>query len=92
MSNIEEQSETLCGNVFLFPDSPPIQDAYWTKDGKKIDIEGSGGRISFDFRNKKLIIKEVGEEDTGNYKLTATNSIGSTTSDAIVLGISLEFI
>lgn len=91
MTNIGERSVTLSGNVFLFPDSPTIKDVYWTKDGKKIDIEKSGGRLSFDTENRKLIIKHVSKEDAGNYKLTATNSVGSTTSDAIFLGILRKF-
>lgn len=73
MTNIGERSVTLSGNVFLFPDSPTIQDAYWTKDGKKIDIEESGGRLSIDTENRKLIIKHVSEEDAGNYKLSRVN-------------------
>lgn len=92
ITNIGERSVSLSGNVFLYPDSPTIQDVYWTKDGKKIDIAGSGGRLSFDIENKKLIIKPVGKDDAGNYKLTATNSVGSTTSDTIVLGPPYIFI
>lgn len=91
MTNIGKGLVTLSGNVFLFPDSPLIREAYWTKDGKKIDIEESGGRLSLDTENRKLIIKHVSKEDAGNYKLTVTNSVGSTTSDAIVLGILRMF-
>lgn len=71
--------------MFLYCDSPPIKEVYWTKNGDSIDIQGSGGRLSTD--NHDLIIRNVGQDDAGDYRLTATNSVGSKTSEVLVVGI-----
>lgn len=37
--------------------------------------------------NPSLTITNVGADDAGEYKVTAVNAVGSTTSEVIVLGI-----
>lgn len=91
MINIGEWLVILSGNVFLFFDLFMIKDVYWIKDGKKIDIEKSGGWLLFDIENCKLIIKYVSKEDVGNYKFIVINLVGLIISDVIVFGILRKF-
>lgn len=61
---------------------------FWTKNGEELDTKGSGGRYSeVTIDNPSLAIFEVNEYDAGSYQLTATNALGSTTSDFLILGI-----
>lgn len=72
----------------MYDNSPGILSVYWTKDGKKIDINETGGRFSQVTVDKpSLKIKDVNLDDIGDYQLTATNAVGSTTCDVIKLGI-----
>lgn len=41
--------------------------------------------------NPSLTIFDVNQHDAGSYQLTATNAVGSTQSNAIVLGINISF-
>lgn len=75
-TNIKERSIKLVGNVFVYDDSPDIIEVFWTKNEKKIERA----------HNPTLTIRDVSDKDAGRYQLTATNAVGSTTSDAIVLG------
>lgn len=77
----------------LYDGSPGILEVFWTKNRGKIDIRGSGGRLSdVTIDNPSLIIRDVTAEDAGNFQLTAVNAVGSTTSDVIVLGIYISTI
>lgn len=71
----------LVGNVFVYKDSPDIIAVFWTKNEEMIKSE-ERKRIY----NPTLNIKNICNEDAGQYQLTATNAIGSTTSNVIVLG------
>lgn len=42
-------------------------------------------------KNPSLTIFDVNQHDAGSYQLTATNAVGSTQSNAIVLGINISF-
>uniref|UniRef100_K1PUA3 Uncharacterized protein n=1 Tax=Magallana gigas TaxID=29159 RepID=K1PUA3_MAGGI len=43
---IRNKSVKLVGNVFVYDGSPDILEVFWTKNGEKIDTQGSGGRLS----------------------------------------------
>lgn len=74
----------------LYDGSPDIQEVFWTKNGEKIDTQGSGGRLSeVTIDDPSLTIRHVSNEDAGDYQFTAVNAVGSTTSDVIVLGICI---
>lgn len=65
---------------------PEIKTIYWTKDGQKIEPEEGGEKYSdVNTKNPSLTIYNVTRHDAGTYRLTATNVVGSTSSD-IVLG------
>lgn len=84
----KNNSVTLVGNVFVYDGSPDILEVFWTKNGEKIHTEVSGGRLStVTVDNPKLTIRDVSHIDAGEYKLTARNAVGETSSDIIVLGI-----
>lgn len=75
------------GKVYFFDYSPGILKTFWTKNGEKINLEESGGKLSERITdNPSLKIINVGRDDAGEYKLTAINAVGSTTSEVIVLG------
>lgn len=83
-----DRSITLIGNVFLYGSLPVVKNVFWTKNGEELDTKGSGGRYSeVTVDNPSLTIFEVNEYDAGSYQLTATNAVGSTTSDFLILGI-----
>lgn len=86
---IENNSVQLIGNVFLYEKCYPVQDVYWTKNGEKIENHDSGGKYSkVSNHNPSLTIFKVNKCDEGTYQLTATNVVGSTKSDDIILGIA----
>lgn len=80
----------LIATVFLYFDElPAVQDVFWTKDGKKIDTNGSGGKYSeVTIQDPSLTIVDVNHHDAGSYQLTATNAVGSNKSEVIILGIN----
>lgn len=87
-TNIKNRSVKLIGNVFIYDDSPGILDTFWTRNDKKIKSEESGGKLfEVYIDSPTLTIKNVSSDDAGEYQLTATNAVGSSTSDVIVLGI-----
>lgn len=50
-------------------------------------MEKSGGKLSKTSNDTpSLTIRKVSPDDAGDYRLTARNAVGSSTSDAIVLG------
>lgn len=65
---------------------------YWTKNGLKLDIGESRGKLlGADVNNQSLIINDVNNYDAGVYKLIAINAVGETRSKGIVLGNILRF-
>lgn len=66
---------------------PKVQEVFWTKNGEKLDIKGSGGRYTeVGLNNPSLTIFGVNEYDAGSYQLIAFNDVGANKSDVIVLG------
>lgn len=91
-TDINNRSIKLRGVVFLSKNSPDIQNVFWSKNGEKIDIQGSGGRLSgVTIDDPSLTIRDVSQEDAGNYQLTAINAVGPNDSDVISIGILKGF-
>lgn len=85
---IRNKSVKLVGNVFVYDGSPDILEVFWTKNGEKIDTQGSGGRLStVTVDDPSLTIRDVSHIDAGKYKLIARNAVGTTSSDIITIGI-----
>lgn len=83
----------MIGRMYFYDDSPGILETFWTKNEKKIDPEKSGGKLSeISNDTPSLTIRNVSPDDAGEYRLTATNTVGSSTSDVIVLGILVVYI
>lgn len=90
---IENHSVTLIGMVFLYEERPEIQTLFWSKNGQKLNSHDMRGKYSeVSINNPSLTIFDVNQHDAGSYQLTATNAVGSTQSNAIVLGINISFI
>lgn len=88
VTDIKNRSVKLMGEVYFYDYSPGILKTFWTKNGEKIDIEESNGKLSETRTdNPSLTITNVGPDDAGEYKVTAINAVGTTTSEVIVLGI-----
>lgn len=84
------KSVKLIGNVFVYDDSPRILETFWTKNVKTIDLEGSSRKcLEENIGSLSLTIKNVSPDDAGEYRLTAINAVGLSTSEVIVLGISV---
>lgn len=87
---IRNKSVKLVGNVFVYDGSPDILEVFWTKNGEKIDTQGSGGRLStVTVDDPSLTIRDVSHIDAGEYQLIARNAVGTTSSDIIAIGILL---
>lgn len=87
-SNIKNRSVTLIGNLYFLDNSPEVHETFWTKNDERINTKGSGGKVlEMSIKYPALIIRNVSTDDAGEYRLTAINAIGSSTSDVIVLGI-----
>lgn len=83
---LKEHSLKLIGEVF--PCDP--KNVFWSKNGEEIDTSKSGGKYSkLSIKDPSLTIFKVNEHDAGSYHLTASNAVGSTKSDVIVLGNSV---
>lgn len=88
---VSDKSVKLIGNIFLYGNLPAVQTVFWTKNGRNLETEGNGDKFSnVSVDNPSLTIFKVNEYDAGHYQLTATNAIGSTKSDFIILGITAE--
>lgn len=71
----------------------PVQDVFWTKNEEKIDVLSREKKYSeVSVEDPSLTIFDVNPNDAGSYQLTAINAVGSTQSDAIILGINIIFI
>lgn len=56
------------------------------KNGKEINTEGSGGKYTkVTVDNPSLTIFKADKFDAGSYQLTATNAVGSTSSEFLIL-------
>lgn len=89
-TNIKDRSVKLIGNVFVYDDSPGILDTFWTKNPEQIKTEENSGKLlEGNIDSPTLIIKNVSPDDDGEYQLTAKNAVGTSTSDVIVIGISV---
>lgn len=74
--------------MFLSDDSPDIKNIFWSKNGEKLDIQGSGGKLSgVTIDDPSLTITNVSQEDAGKYQLTAINAIGQNNSVVISIGM-----
>lgn len=83
----------MIGSMYFYDDSPGILETFWTKNEMKINPEKSGGKLSeISSDTPSLTIRNVSPDDAGEYRLTATNAVGSSTSDVIVLGILVVYI
>lgn len=82
---IEDQSVRMIGKVFVNKMLPAIKTIYWTKDGKKLEMEDGGEKYSeVNTRNPSLTIRNVNQHDAGTYRLTATNAVGTTSSEIVL--------
>lgn len=87
-TDFDKRSIKLKGVVVLSGDSPGIREVFWSKNGEKIDVHGSCGRLSgVTINDPSLTIKDVSKDDVGKYLLKARNAIGTNTSDVICLDI-----
>lgn len=85
------RSITLNADVFVYGNRPAVQNVFWTKNGRELNTKGSGGKFTeVTVDNPSLTIFEVNEYDAGSYQLTATNAVGSTSSEFLILGIAVE--
>lgn len=82
----ESRSVKLIAKVYLYDSCHAIQKVVWAVNDEEIDQQGLGEKFSkVSVDSPCLTIHNVNCCDAGSYKLTATNAVGSTTSDAIVL-------
>lgn len=74
--------------MFLYDHSPDILEVFWTKNEQKIDNDANDGRFSdVSIDDPSLTIRDVKYDDAGEYRLNATNAVGTTRSEVIFLGI-----
>lgn len=82
-----DRSVKLRCDVFLYDESPTVNDLYWTKNGIKLDVTKSNGKYSgVDINDPSLTINSINHNDAGDYQLIAVNAVGETGSEVIVLG------
>lgn len=78
----------MIAKVYLYDTCHEVQEVFWTVNDEEIDKQGLGEKFSkVSVDSPCLIINNVNRYDAGSYKLTATNAVGSTISDAIELSI-----
>lgn len=88
----ESRSVKLIAKVYLYDTCHAIQKVVWTVNDEEIDQQGLGGKFSIvSVDSPCLTIHNVNHCDAGSYKLTATNAVGSTISDAIELSIPIIY-
>lgn len=84
---LEKHSLKLIGKVFPYEHFNTTKDIFWTKYCEKIETSNSeekNSRVNGD--DSSFTISDVNEQDSGSYQLTATDEVGSTHSEDIVLG------
>lgn len=88
----ESRSVNLIAEVYLYDTCHAIKEVFWTVNDEEIDKKGLGGKFSIvSVDSPSLTIHNVTRFDAGSYKLTATNAVGSTISDAIELSIPIIY-
>lgn len=88
----ESRSVKLIAKVYLYETCHEIEESVWTVNNEKIHEQGLGGKFSIAGVNSPcLTIHNVTRCDAGSYKLTASNAVGSTISDAIELSIPVIY-
>jgi hypothetical protein len=86
-TSILKRSVTLICEVTVTVHSPEVTDVFWTKDDRKIDILGSGGKYAGgSIDDPSLTIKAVNSNDEGRHQCCASNSVGNMRSETILLG------
>lgn len=82
----------MIAKVFFYDKQHPISGLFWTVNDEKIDEQGSDEKFSkVSVHSPCLTINNVTRYDAGSYKLTATNAVGSTVSDAIELSMPIIY-
>lgn len=85
--SLHGNSVTLKCDVFLYDESPPLNNVYWTKGDKHIVIATNNGKYAgADKNDPSLTIYNVNYDDAGDYQLIAVNPVGETWSKVILLG------
>lgn len=83
---LKKRALKLIGEVF--PHDP--ENVFWSKNGEKLDTYKFGEKYSeVSVKDPSLTIFTVNEHDAGSYYLTASNAVGSTQSEIIVVGKSV---
>lgn len=83
---LKKHAVKLIGEVF--PNDP--DSVFWSKNGEKLHPSKFGEKYSeVSCTDPSLTIFTVNEHDAGSYYLTATNAVGSTQSEIIVVGKSV---
>lgn len=89
---LDTNAVKLIAKVFSSDKASVIEEVFWTKNGENIDIERRERKYSkISTGNPSLTINDVNQQDAGSYQLNAVNSVGSTMSDTIILGIYTFF-
>lgn len=73
--------------MFLYENSPDILKIFWTKNEQKLDQANDGRFSEVSIYDPSLTIRDVKHDDAGEYRLNATNAVGTTRSEVIFLGI-----
>lgn len=88
----ESRSVKLIAKVYLYDTWHAIKEVFWTVNDEEIDKTGLSEKFSkVSVYSPCLTIYNVTRYDAGSYKLTATNAVGSTISDAIELSIPIIY-
>ena len=90
---VHPKSETTTegNNLTLSCDATgnPVPTISWTKDGSAVDTSNNS-RISLSDDNKQLTIMNVKRTDSGKYRCTAKNNIGTDTSNATAVDVQCK--
>lgn len=90
---LQGRSVKLKFDVFLYDESPALNEVYWTKEvdeNNDIRISTSDTKCKVDTDDLSLTITNVDINDAGNYRLNAANLVGKTKSEAVVLGNNIK--
>lgn len=91
-TSLDTNAVRLIAKVFPSDKASLFENVFWTKNGVGIDIRRMGRKYSkISTGNPSLTINNVNQQDAGSYQLIAVNSVGSTVSDTVILGIYTFF-